>query len=250
VSLRPLVVVLFLLLPVGAQAQLEPGRHSVIPFVGPTFGTQDLLYSVAPIAFGIQPLPDEVNDTAGPVETTIGLDPGFMVGVRYSYNLTRRLAVELEGSAGINIFVIQMLDLLQETGEPQYETTTTDARMWRYSANLTYHIGDWQWFHLLLTAGFGDQVMNLRQKGPLKTDPIRDRYFMGGFGGSFHAHELLDIRLEVRDFVYNFHFDNQFAGEDSWQIVSNRDVGRAVAASQPELQHDIGITLAFQVRVR
>jgi len=101
----------------------------------------------------------------------------------------------------------------------------------------------------MLTGGFGEQVMDLRQKGPLKTDPIRDHYFMAGFGGSFHAHDRLDIRLEIRDFIYNFHFDNQFAGENSWQIVSNRDVGRAVEASQPQLQHDIGVTLGFQVRV-
>jgi len=204
---------------------------------------------VAPIAYGIQPLPDQENDEAGPVETTISLDPGFVAGLRYSYNLTRRLGVEVEGSFGINVFLIRMLDLEQETGEPQYENTTTDARMWRYSGNLAYHIGDWPWFHLLLTAGVGEQVMNLRQKGPLKTDPIRDRFVVAGLGGAFHAHERLDIRVELRDFIYNFHFDNQFAGENAWQLVSRRDVGRAVAASQPELQHDIGVTIAFQVRV-
>ena len=47
----------------------------------------------------------------------------------------------------------------------------------------------------------------------------------------------------------DFNFDNQFAGQDSWQIVSYRDVGRAVAVAEPTRQNDVTISIGFQIRV-
>lgn len=249
--MRSLVLILVVLaLPVGAAAQLVPGRHSLIPAAGAGFATADLLESTTPIAFGVQPLPPEENEAANPVTTTIGLDPGIVFGLRYSYDLTRRLAVEVEGSYGISVLVIQMLEHIPDaTGEPQFETTTMDARLWRYGVNLAYHMGSWRYFHPFLLGGVGGQIMDLRQKGSLETDPLRDATFVFGGGGYFHVNGRLGIRAELRDYIYNFHFDNQFAGPDAWQIVSFRDVGRAVAVSQPTRQHDLVITVGFQIRV-
>ena len=241
--MRSLVLFLVLALPVGAQAQLVPGRHSLIPSVGAAFALADLMETTTPIPYADK---EEVN----PVTTNISLDPGVVFGLRYSYDLTRRLAVEVEGSFGISVFVIEMLEHLPEaTGEPQFETTTMDARMWRYGINLAYHIGSWRYFHPFLLGGVGGQVMDLRQKGSLKTDPIRDATFVFGGGGYFHINGSLGIRAEIRDYIYNFQFDNQFAGPESDQIVANRDVGLAVAVSQPQRQHDLAVTVGFQIRV-
>ena len=248
--MRSLLLLLVLAVPVGAEAQLVPGRHSLIPAVGVALATSDLLETTTPIAFGVQPLPPEENEQANPVTTTIGLDPGVVFGLRYTYDLTRRLAVEVDGSFGISVFVIEMLEHLPEaTGEPQFETTTMDARMWRYGLNLAYHVGNWRTFHPFVLGGIGGQVMDLRQKGSLKTDPIRDATFVVGAGGYFRVSDALGIRAELRDTIYNFQFDNQFAGPESWQIVAYRDVGRAVAVSQPQRQHDLTVTLGFQIRV-
>ncbi len=249
-NLRWLVPCLMLATPTVVPAQLVPGRHTIIPSFGVAFSNADLLVSKTPIGFGVQPLPAEENDTANPVSTEISLDPGFALGLRYSYNMTRRLAIELDGSFGVNVFVVQMLEELPEpTLEPQFETTAMDARMVRYGFNLAYHMGDWHSFHPFVLGGVGGQIMDLRQKGEIKTDSIRDVTYMLGFGGYFHANERLAIRAEVRDYIYNFHFDNQFAGDDSWRIIAFRDVGRAVAVSQPERQHDVLLTLGFQIKV-
>ncbi len=248
--MRHLVPLLLLCLPAASWAQLQPGRHRLIPAVGTTIATQDLLTSTVVMGYGEQPLSAEENAAGDSVSTTISLDPGFYLGLRYSYEMTRRLAVEVEGSVGVSVFVIQMLDLAQQTGEPQYETTTTDARMWRYGVNLAYHMGNWRWFHLFLQGGVGGQIMDLRQKGSIDTDPIRDRTLMFGGGLFFHANDRLSLRAEVRDFVYKFSFDNQFTNPDeSWKIVHRRDVGLAVAEAEPTMQHDIAITLGFHVRV-
>ena len=248
---RIVVLVLLLGLPTVSWAQLQPGRHRLLPAFGTTLAANDLLTTISIMGFGNQPLSPEENAAGDSVSTTIALDPGFFLGLRYSYDMTRRLAVEAEGSFGISVLVIQMLNLAQMTGEPQFETTTMDARIWRYGVNLAYHMGNWRWFHPFLLGGVGAQIMDLRQKGSIKTDPIRDRTAMFGGGLYFHANDRLAIRAEARDFIYNFHFDNQFANpEESWKLVYRRDVGLAVAASQPKLQHDVVITLGFQVHVR
>lgn len=249
-SRRWLVPCVILAIPTVVEAQLVPGRHTIIPSFGVAFSNANLLVSRTPIGFGVQPLPDAENEAANPVDTEISLDPGFSLGLRYSYNMTRRLAVELDGNFGVSVLVVQMLEELPEpTTEPQYETTAMDARMYRYGFNLAYHMGNWQWFHPFLLGGVGGQVMDLRQKGEIKTDSIRDVTYMLGFGGYFHANDRLAIRAEVRDYIYNFHFDNQFAGDDSWRIIAFRDIGRAVAVSQPERQHDVLLTLGFQIKV-
>jgi outer membrane protein with beta-barrel domain len=250
-SLRSGVLVAFsLFLPGAAAAQLVPGQHSIMPSVGATFATDNLLSTTTPIAFGIQPLPPEENASANLVSTEMRLDPGFSVGLRYAYNLTRRLAAEVEGNYGVSVFAIQLLEHLEEpTQEPQYETTTMDARIFRYGVNLAYHMGVWKDCHPFLLSGVGGQIINLRQKGPLNTDPVSNGTVVFGGGMNFRANNTLQIRAEVRDYVYNFHFDNQFAGPDSWQIMSYRDVGRAVAVSQPTRQHDLVVSLGFQMRI-
>ncbi len=249
-SLRWLVPCLLVAIPTVVRAQLVPGRHTIIPSFGVSFANENLLVSRTPIGFGVQPLPSFVNESANPVSTDISLDPGFSLGLRYSYNMTRRLAVEVDGSFGISVFVVQMLEELPEpTTEPQYETTAMDARVYRYGVNLAYHMGNWQRFHPFLLGGLGGQIMDLRQKGAIKTDSTRDVTVVLGFGGYFHANDRLAIRAEVRDYIYNFNFDNQFSGDDSWRIIAFRDVGRAVAVSQPERQHDVLLSLGFQIKV-
>ena len=236
-------IVFLLLMPATAWAQLVPGQGHVLPTFGTCVAGTDLLASTTPIEFDHKGPP--IND----VSTSIGLDPGMYLGLRYTYNLNRRLAVEAEASYSVSGFVIEMLELVPDaTGEPQFETTTTDARVYQLFADLAYHIGDWP-VHPFVTLGIGWHNMDLRQKGDIKTDPIKDVACRVGLGLLFRGNDRLGIRAEIRDVMYNFYFDNQFAGSASGQIVSNRDVGLAVAAAGPRFQNDLAITLGFEVRV-
>jgi hypothetical protein len=247
------------LLPVQVAAQLQPGVGQVLPAFGARFSATDMLATTTRIAYyppefvdAFGPPPPEVHEDedVNPVSTEISLDPGTFFGLRYAYNVTRRLAVEVEFNTGISVFVIQMLELLPEMeGEPQFETTTLDARIYQYFLNLSYHVGRWRAVHPFLSLGVGGQTMNLRQKGAIKTDPIKDAAVMAGIGIHFRGNDRLGIRLELRDFMYNFYFDNQFANDLSYLIVANRDVGRAVAVADPRFQNDLVLTLGFQVRV-
>jgi outer membrane protein W len=245
-----------MLLPAVVSAQLTPGTHHIMPAFGVQFATQNLLESTVPIdRCGF---PSEIpcdHEAANPVQTQISLDPGLYTALRYEYDITRRLQIEGEFSFGISVLVIQMLELVpleeqeQEGGEPQFETTTMDARILRLFLNLNYYVGPWSSVHPYLTFGVGGNLMDLRQKGAIKTDPLRNAAFQVGAGIRFRAHDRLDVRAEARTFMYNFHFDNQFASEDSDQIVGFRDVGLAVAAAEPEFQADIVVSVGFMARI-
>ncbi|MFQ5599182.1 MAG: hypothetical protein ACE5G2_01370 [Candidatus Krumholzibacteriia bacterium] len=239
-----LVVVAVQLQPSDSRAQLVPGKHSVMPQFGATFATTDLLAATTLVPFGPPPH-DEIN----PVSTEMTLDPGVFAGARYAYNLTRRLALEAEFGLGVSVFAIQMLELQEEMeGEPQFETTTTDARVFQYFVNLSYFFGPWEAVHPFVTLGVGSHSLDLRQKGPVNPDPVIDRAFMAGLGLLFHANDRLGIRVELRDFMYNFHFDNQFVSDLAGQIVSNRDIGLVTEVAGPRFQNDLVLSLGFMVR--
>ncbi len=250
---RAALVCLLLLLPGVARAQLVPGKHSFEPLAGVSFATTDLLATTTPIAFGFPPFTEQDHAEANPVATTISLDPGAFGGIRYSYNFNRRLAVEGEFNAGVSVFVIQMLEIFSPDderagGEPQFETTTTDARIYQYFINLSYYFATWGVANPYFTAGVGSRTLDLTQEGDVNVDSMHDRVAMAGLGLNFNVNDKLSIRFDVRDFMYNFHFDNQFAGRNSDRIVSFRDVGRAVAVAGPRFQNDIVVNLGFVMR--
>ena len=248
-----------LLVPVSAAAQLIPGKHTVEPMVGVSFATKDLLSSTTLMAFGFPPFSEadhttrRPDGTAGDVNTTISLDPGVFTGLRYSYNVNRRLAVEGEFDAGVAVFVIQMLEIFQpgeegaDAAQPQYETTTTDARIYQYLLNMSYHFATWGVANPFFTLGVGSRTMDLRQSGSINPDAINDRIYMAGLGTNLNVNERLRIRFAVRSFLYNFSFDNQYAGRNSDRLVSFRDVGRATAVAAPTFQNDVNVNLGFVI---
>ena len=165
------------------------------------------------------------------------------------YALTRRLAFELELSFAVAVHVIEQTQLDEEaTGTPQVETTLTDARITQGFANLSYFLGPFRVASPFLTVGFGQHVMDLDQKGNANPDPIYDTAFMAGFGLMIISNETLSFRLEVRDFMYNFYYDNQFADERSHDILGIRDIGIAVGKAEPRFQHDLSVTFGVMVR--
>ena len=245
---------LLLLFPVASGAQLVPGKHHFEPMAGVSFATSDLLATTTPMAFGFPPFSEQDHAEANNVATTIKLDPGAFGGLRYSYNVNQRLAVEGEFGVAMSVFVVEMLELFPPdderagAGEPQFETTTTDARIYHYSINLSYYYATWGVLNPFFTAGLGSRTLDLRQKGDVNTDSIQDRSYMAGLGVNFNVNERLRIRFDIRDYMYNFQFDNQFAGRNSDQLVAFRDVGRAVAVAGPRFQNDIVINVGFLVR--
>jgi hypothetical protein len=81
-------------------------------------------------------------------------------------------------------------------------------------------------------------------------DPIYNRTYMVGFGLMFVASETLSFRLDCRDFMYNFYYDNQFADPNrSGDVLGIRDIGIAVRAAEPRFQHDITVTFGVQVKI-
>lgn len=257
------LVALVLSLPVSAGAQLVAGKHQFEPIGGVALATSNLLSTTTPMAFGFTPFSEEELEECGPgetspgcsnpVSTTISLDPGAFAGLRYTYNLNSRLAVEGEFTGGISVFVIEMLehfppdDERASAGEPQFETTTMDARIYQYMFNLSYYFAHWGVANPYFTGGLGARTMDLRQKGDVNIDSLNDRIYMLGAGINFNVNQGFRIRFDIRDIMYNFSFDNQFAGRDSDQIVSFRDVGQAVADASPEFQNDIYISLGFSM---
>lgn len=251
---------LLLLTPGAAVAQLVPGEHSLAPLAGASFATSELARSTTEIALGFPPVSDSLQAIAPLVSTSISLDPGVFTGLRYSYNVNRRLAVEAEVSAGISVFVIEMQQhpTEEDEGIPGVETTTTDARIYQYFINLSYYFATWGVANPFFTAGFGSRTTDLRQKGDVNFDTIYDRAYMAGTGLNFNVNNRLRIRFDVRDYMYNFSFDNQLAGRDSDRIhcpVTNingesacRDLKLATTASGPSFQHDIVVNLGFLMR--
>ena len=165
------------------------------------------------------------------------------------YALTRRLGLELELSWAVAVHVIEQTQLDPEaTGTPQVETTTTDARIVQGFANLTYFMGQYGASSPFLTVGFGQHVMDLDQKGNANPDPIYDTAFMAGLGLMIVSNETLSFRLEVRDYMYNFYYDNQFGDERSGDILGLRDIGIAVDGSEPRFQNDVTVTFGVMVK--
>ena len=97
--------------------------------------------------------------------------------------------------------------------------------------------------------GFGDHDLDLRQKGEVNPDPIHDSMGIAGLGVLLHANDRLGVRVEVRDYIYNFSFDNQFVDPvKSREIVSRRpDLLNTTGIAEPMMQHDIVLTLGFMV---
>jgi hypothetical protein len=189
-----------------AAAQILPGKHYLEPFMGAFLANEELLRNGA-----IYPTP-RPSDPTNPVITDIKLDPGLFFGLRYGYGLTRKLLVEAEFSAGISIVAIRQLEIkpdVQEGDQPQYETTTMDARILQYGVNLLYTVGTWRKLTPYFTFGAMEHVLDLRQKG--ESMPIRSAIVHRGGSGyaaagerpSRHPHR--DPRLHVQ-----LRFDNQF----------------------------------------
>lgn len=243
------VVAVYLLaaaLPGSAVAQLTPGNHSFVAHAGVFLPRSELLRTTAEMS---TPRP---TDPTNPVVTDIKLDPGLFMGGRYVYALNRRLAIEAEFDFALSICAIRQLEVMpttQESDEPQYETTTMDARIYQLSVNLVYFIGNWTTTSPFLTIGAGDHNLDLRRKGSSDPDPVHDPMFMAGIGTIFHANERLGIRIEVRNYMYNFRFDNQFVDPVQSQYIIYRrpDFIKATAPSRDKFQNDIAVTLGFMV---
>lgn len=239
-----LVTVTFVLVcgAMPARCQLQPGAHHVTPQFGASFGTNELLHSAA-----MHMVPGKEQPVQ--IVADISIDPGVFTGFRYEYAMTRRLAVEGEFNFGVAVTAVQLLLIDPDAeGEPQYDITTLDARVFQYFLNLNYFVGSWGVVSPVLTVGIGQHDLDLRQKGEVSLDPIFDRAYVVGLGVMFDAHPRLGIRLDVRDFMYNFEFDNQFADFRSADILDGRDIGLNVATANPRFQNDVVVSLAFQVR--
>jgi hypothetical protein len=231
-----------------AQAQLQPGSGYVLPGIGPLFATTELL-DVPGIEY---PTPSPA-DPSNPVNTDIKLDPGIFLSGRFVYALTRRLAVEAEVDWAVSVCAIRQLEIktgMQEGDEPQYETTTFDARITQYGVALSYFFSDWKRVQPFVTGGFGEHILNLQQKGEVDPDPIRDRYIMGGLGLAIHATDKLIIRVELRDFMYNFRFDNQFVDPYQSQLILFRrpDFLRTTSVASDRFQNDLAFTVGFMIQ--
>ena len=233
-------------LPGSAAAQLTPGNHSFVALGGAYLPRSELLRTTAVMS---TPRP---TDPTNPVVTDIKLDPGLFLGGRYVYALNRRLAIEAEFDFALSICAIRQLEVMpttEEGDEPQYETTTMDAHTYQMTANLVYFMGNWTRAHPFLTIGVGNHILNLRQKGQVDPDPVYDPTFMAGIGTILHANERLGIRIEVRDFMYNFRFDNQFVDPVQSQYIIYRrpDFYNATSVSRDKFQNDIAVTVGFMV---
>lgn len=245
--MKRLVLVLWALVPATALGQVSPGRFYVIPTAGAQFSRSELLRNTATYS---TPRP---SDPDNPVVTDIKLDPGVFTGLRVGYGLTRRLVVEIESDFGISVCALRQLELRDDSnGLPQFDTTTFDARIFQYGVNLTYMIGPWRRAHLVLTGGVGEHSLDLRRKGEVDPDPVRDRSIMGGVGLVLHANDKLTIRTELRDFMYNFRFDNQFVEPVGSALVLSRfhpeDFLRTTSAAGNKFQNDLALTIGFMVR--
>ena len=242
------IVLLLCLLPRSAAAQLVPNRHHLMPQAGPSFATQKFLENT------VRYRTFRESDPENLVITEIGLDPGLFTGLRYVYSLTRHLAVEAEFDFGIAVFAIRQLEIKPDSrpGDlPQYEDTTTDARIFQYSLNLSYFPGTWRWASPFVVAGIGSHDLDLRKRGVVDPDPIHDRMGIAGLGILLHAGDRLGVRVELRDSIYKFSFDNQFVdpAQAPYLVdpILRPDFYRTTSIAGPKLQHDVALTLGFMV---
>jgi len=241
---KRLVLVLLALVPGTAAAQLSPGRFYITPSAGAQFSRSEQLRNTATYS---TPRP---TDPDNPVVTDIKLDPGVFTGLRVGYGLTRRLAIELEGDFALAVCAIRQLELREDSdGLPQYETTTLDARIFQYGLNLTYFAGPWRRAHLSLTTGVGEHSMDLRPKGAVDPDPVRDRSLMAGLGLAIHSNDRLTVRAELRDFMYYFRFDNQFVEPVASRLILFRreEFLNTTSIAGNKFQNDLALTISFMV---
>jgi hypothetical protein len=245
--LKRLVVLSLVILPQIAAAQLDPGSHTVIPTAGALLPVNELLRNTAIYA------PLRVTDSPSPVVTDISLDPGLFVGLRYAYALSRRLRVEAEVDWAVAVQAIRQLELREDVepgAEPQYETTTQDARILQYGVGLTYYLAAWKHVWPFLVIGVGSHDMNLVPKGEVNPDPVRDRYIMAGLGTTFPVGERLGIQIEIRDFMYNFRYDNQFVDPARTPpIVYPRDIYSSTSIAATKFQDDVVVSIGFAWRL-
>jgi hypothetical protein len=241
------VILLLVLLPQIAAAQLHPGAQTIIPSAGALLSVNELLRTTA-VYPRLHP-----TDTDNPVVTDISLDPGLFVGLRYGYALTRRLQVEAEFDWGVAVHVIRQLEIRPDTDEaaqPQYETTTQDAHILQYGLSMTYYLASWQRAQPFLVFGFGSHSMDLVSKGEVNPDPVRDRYMLAGLGTNLPVGDRLGIQIEIRDYMYNFRYDNQFVDPNQTPpIVYPRDIYLSTSIAGTKFQNDVALTVGFAVRV-
>jgi hypothetical protein len=241
------VILLLVLLPQIAAAQLIPGSQTIIPSAGTLLPINELLRTSA-IYPPLRPTDEEVG-----VVTDISLDPGLFIGLRYGYALTRRLQIEAEFDWAVAVHVIRQLELREQTEantQPQYETTTQDAHILQYGVGMTYYLANWQHARPFLVFGFGSHDMNLVPKGEVNPDPIRDRYILAGLGTTLPVSDRLGIQIEVRDFMYNFRYDNQFVDPGRTPpIVAPRDIYESTGISATKFQDDVVLSVSFAIRL-
>jgi hypothetical protein len=230
-----------------ARAQLQPGRFYVMPQFGPTLALNELLRKPAIYTT------NRPTDPDNPVITDIKNDASLLLGARFGYALTRRLAIEAEGNWSVGVCVIRQLEIMPDAeaeDQPQYETTSLDSDTFMYGLNLAYYTGGWKQIQPVFTFGFGDHVMNLRRKGAVDPDPVRDRYIVAGLGFAIHATNRLMIRADVRDFMYNFRFDNQFVDTELSRLILFRreEFIRTTATAGDKFQNDLVVSVSFAVQ--
>lgn len=248
--MRKLALALALLMPGMAAAQaVRPGTHYILPNLGVMLPANE--YLRAPAIYRTFRVTDPFNN----VVTDIKLDPGVFLGFRYGYGLTRRLLVEAEIDWAVAVHAIRQLEIkpdAQEGSQPQYETTTADARILQYFLNLTYFPPVWQQINPFFTFGVGNHTVDLRRKGDVNADPVYDRAIMVGLGTVLPANDRLGIRVEIRDFMYNFKYDNQFVDPtQAYKIIDpilRPDFYNTTSVAGTKFQNDIVITLGFLVR--
>jgi hypothetical protein len=103
-----------------------------------------------------------------------------------------------------------------------------------------------------LTFGVGNHTIDLVKKGDVDADPIHDRAVVLGLGTVLQAHDHLGIRIEVRNFMYNFRYDNQYVDPAQAQNIIDPlrrpDFYNTTSASGTKFQNEIVLTLGFLVR--
>ena len=80
---------------------------------------------------------------------------------------------------------------------PQYETTTFDVDTFTYGLNLSYYFPAVRRIEPVFSTGFGEHVMNLRRKGAVDPDPVRDRYIMAGLGFAIRATDRKSVTFII-----------------------------------------------------
>lgn len=240
------VLAVLLALPAVTLAQLEPGRHYVQPVIGGLLPLEDLLRNTQEYRT-FRPA-----DPTNPVVTDIKLDPGLFVGVRYVYGLTRRLGLEAEVDYAISVHAIRQLEIKPNTdadAEPQYDTTTSDARILQYGLSLSYFLPMWPRLNPSFNVGVGSHSMDLARKGEVDPDPVRDAMVILGLGIFLPANDRLAIRVEVRDYMYNFRYDNQFLDPNYADAVTRPDFLKTTTAAGTKFQNDMVLTVGFLTKL-